>query len=87
MLKANFLRTAGAIGLAGLLALSASDKGPDQAAVAAQLKSDVEAQLKIMEGAAVPQSISHTGVTVTPADKEHYQVAIEGLKFQPSPEG
>lgn len=76
-----------ALGLAGLLALGACDKGPDQAAVAAQLKGDVEAQLKVIEGSAVPQSISHTGVTVTPIDKESYQVAIEGLKFQPSPEG
>ncbi|HWA50995.1 MAG TPA: hypothetical protein VG742_22190 [Dongiaceae bacterium] len=76
-----------ALGLAGLLALAACDKGPDQAAVAAQLKGDVEAQLKIIEGSAVPQSISHTGVTVTPVDKESYQVTIEGLKFQPSPEG
>lgn len=87
MLKANFLRTVGAIGLAGLLALGACDKGPDQAEVAAQLKGDVEAQLKIIEGSAAPKSISHTGVTVTPVDQESYQVAIEGLKFQPSPEG
>jgi hypothetical protein len=89
--KASFSGTlravAAALGLAGLLALGACDKGPDQAEVAAQLKGDIEAQLKIIEGSATPKSISHTGVTVTPVDKESYQVAIEGLKFQPSPEG
>src|SRR5690349_13335148 len=80
--KASFSGTlragAAALGLAALLALAACDKGPDQAAVAAQLKSDVEAQLKVIEGSAVPRSISHTGVTVTPADDGRYQVTIEG---------
>ncbi len=87
MLKSSFLRTAGAIGLAGLLALGACDKGPDQAAIAAQLKSDVEAQLQIMEGGSTPKVITHTGVTVAPADSKSYLVSIEGVKIQPDPEG
>jgi hypothetical protein len=75
--------------LAGMmaLALAACDKGPDRAAVAAQLKADVEAQLKLVEGSMAPQMVSHSAVTVTPGDGDGYQVAIDGLKFQPSPEG
>ncbi len=87
-LRADLRACAAALGLAGLLALGAcGDKGPDQAAVAAQLKGDVEAQLQTMEGTATPKTISHTAVTVTPLDKASYQVSIEGLKFEPSPEG
>lgn len=86
-LVGNLRAGSAAIGLAGLLALGACDKGPDQATVAAQLKGDVEAQLKTMEASTAPRTITHTAVTVTPVDKERYQIAIEGLKFQPSPEG
>lgn len=75
------------IGLAGLLALAACEKGPDQATVAAEIKSDVETQLRAMEGGAGTKVMSHSAVTVTPVDDERYQVAVEGLKLQPSPEG
>jgi hypothetical protein len=86
-LRTAFLRTAGAIGFAGLLALGACDKGPDQAEVAAQLKKDVEAQLQIMEGGSTPKVITHTGVAVAPASDKSYLVSIEGVKVQPDPEG
>lgn len=78
---------AGALGLAGLLALAACDKGPDQATIAAELKSDVEAQLQVLESNAGPKVITHSAVTVAPADDDRYQVSIEGVKLQPSPEG
>jgi len=86
-IRAGFRRRAAAIGLAGVLALGACDKGPDQAEVAAQLKSDVEAQLQIMEGSSTPKVITHTGVAVAPASDESYLVSIEGVKVQPDPEG
>lgn len=84
-----FRHRAFAGGLAGLLmlAVAACDKGPDREAVAAQLKADVEAQLKLIEGSTTEKVVSHSAVTVTPADDNRYEVAIEGMKFQPSPEG
>lgn len=86
-LLGNVRARAAALGLAGLLALAACEKGPDQATIAAQLKSDIEAQLQIMEGNAGANVLSHSAVTVTPVDDERYEVAIEGLKVQPNPEG
>jgi len=78
-----------ATGMAGLLALAltACEKGPDRAAVAAQLKADVEAQLQVVESNAAEKVLSHSAVTVTPNDDDRYLVAIDGLKFQPDAEG
>lgn len=75
--------------MAGILALTlaACDKGPDREAVAAQLKADTEAQLQIMEGQAAQKVLSHSAVTVTPAEDDRYAVAIEGLKFAPGADG
>ena len=75
------------LSLAALLALTACDKGPDREKVAADLKAGVEEQLKKAEGPAGQQILSHTAVKVTPQDDNAYLVTIEGLKFQPSPEG
>ena len=72
---------------AGLIALAGCDKGPDREEVAAQLKADVETQLKQVEGGSGRDVVSHSAVTVTPQDDDLYLVAIEGLKFQPEPEG
>ena len=83
MFKTSMFKTA-VLGLVGLLALGACDKGPDQAAIAAQLKGDVEAQLKTIETSAAPKVITHTAVTVTPVDSERYEIKIDGLKFQPN---
>ena len=78
-----------ATGMAGLLALAltACEKGPDRAAVAAQLKADVEAQLQVVESNTAEKVLSHSAVTVTPNDDDRYLVAIDGLKFQPDAEG
>lgn len=78
-----------ACGMAGFLALTlaACDKGPDRAAVAAQLKGEVEAELQVIEGSAGAKVLSHSAVTVTPAEDDRYVVAVEGLKFQPDAEG
>ena len=67
--------------------LTACEKGPDRAKVAAELKAGVEEQLKKAEGPAGQQVLSHTAVNVTPQDDDAYLVSIEGLKVQPSPEG
>jgi hypothetical protein len=75
------------LSLAALLALTACDKGPDRAKVAAELKAGVEEQLKKAEGPTGQQVLSHTAVNVTPQDDNAYLVSIEGLKLQPSPEG
>ena len=75
------------LSLAALLALTACDKGPDREKVAAELKAGVEEQLKKAEGPGGQQVLSHTAVNVTPQDDNAYLVTIEGLKFQPSPEG
>jgi len=75
------------LGLAVLLALTACEKGPDRAKIAAELKAGVEEQLKKAEGPAGQQILSHTAVNVTPQDGDAYLVSIEGLKVQPSPEG
>ncbi len=75
------------LGLAALLALTACEKGPDRAKVAAELKAGVEEQLKKAEGPAGQQVLSHTAVNVTPQDDDAYLVSIEGLKVHPSPEG
>jgi hypothetical protein len=75
------------LGLAALLALSACDKGPDRAKVAADLKASIEEQLKKVEGPADQQVLSHTAVSVTPQDDNAYLVTIDGLKAQPSPQG
>jgi hypothetical protein len=74
------------LGLAALLALTACEKGPDQAKTAAELKAGVEEQLKKLEGSSGPKMLSHTAVNVRPQD-DAYLVSIEGLKAQPSPEG
>ena len=75
------------LGLAALLALTACEKGPDRAKVAADLKASVEEQLKKAEGPAGQQVLGHTAVNVTPQDDDAYLVAIEGLKIHPSAEG
>src|SRR5688572_27073013 len=75
------------LGLAVLLALTACEKGPDRAKIAAELKAGVEEQLKKAEGPAGQQILSHTAVNVTPQDGDAYLVSIEGLKVQPSPQG
>lgn len=75
-----------ALGFGGLLALAACDKGPDKAAVAADLKSGIEGELKKLEGSSAQKVLSHSAVTVTPQN-DSYLVSIEGLKIQPSPEG
>jgi hypothetical protein len=75
------------LGLAVLLVLTACEKGPDRAKVAADLKAGVEEQLKKVEGPAGQQVLSHTAVNVTPQDDDAYLVSIEGLKVQPSAEG
>ena len=80
-------RTFWAFGVAGLLALTSCDKGPDREKIAADLKSGVEDQLKKMEGSAAQKVVSHSAVNVTPQDNDTYLVSIEGLKVQPSPEG
>jgi len=76
-----------ASGFAGLLALAACDKGPDQAATAAELKSGVEQQLTKLEGSSSQKVISHSAVNVTPQDDGAFLVSIEGLRVQPAPEG
>ncbi len=76
-----------AIGLAGLLALTACEKGPDREQTAAELKSSVEAELKKLEGSSAQKVLSHGAVSVSPQDDGAYLVAIEGVKFQPGPDG
>jgi hypothetical protein len=76
-----------ALGLAGLLALAACEKGPDREQIAAELKSSVEAELKKLEGSSADKVLSHSAVTVTPQDDDAYLVAIEGIKVQPAPDG
>ncbi len=76
-----------AFGAAGLIALAGCDKGPDRAEVAAQLKADVETQLKQVESGGARDVVSHSAVTVTPQDDDFYLVAIDGLKLQPEPDG
>src|SRR5687768_10024465 len=83
--QAGFGRSVLGLGLAGLLALTACEKGPDREKVAAELKADVEEQLKKAEGPAGQQVLSHSAVNVTPQDDNTYLVSIEGLKVQPSP--
>ncbi len=75
------------LGLAALLALTACDKGPDREKVAAELKAGVEEQLKKAEGPGAQKVLTHAAVSVEPQDDNAYLVTIEGLKFQPSPEG
>lgn len=84
---ARFGRIAAAIGFSGLLALAACDSGPDKEEAAADLKASVENQLKTLEGTQAQKVLSHSAVTVTPQDGDAYLVSIEGLKFQPAPEG
>lgn len=88
-LKTVWRRSTLACGMAGLLALAlaACDKGADREAIAAQLKSDAEAQLQLIAGNAAHKVVSHSGVTVTPEADDRYVVAIEGLKFAPDAEG
>jgi hypothetical protein len=76
-----------AFGLAGLLALAACEKGPDREQTAAELKSSVETELKKLEGSSGQKVLTHSAVNVTPQDDDAYLVAIEGLKFQPAPDG
>jgi hypothetical protein len=71
---------------AGAVALAGCDKGPDQAQVAADLKSSIEAELQKIEGSAAQKVLTHSAVNVTPQE-DAYLVSIEGLKLQPSPEG
>lgn len=86
--RARLGRIALAIGFGGLLALTAcGDKGPDKTQTATDLKTSVEGQLKLLEGAQAQKVVSHTAVNVTPQDDGLYLVSIEGLKLQPSPEG
>jgi hypothetical protein len=75
-----------ALAFAGGVALAGCDKGPDQAQVAAELKSSIEAELQKIEGSAAEKVLTHSAVNVTPQD-EAYLVAIEGLKLRPSAEG
>lgn len=75
-----------AFAFAGAVALTGCDKGPDQAQVAADLKSSIEAELQKIEGSAAQKVLTHSAVNVTPQD-DAYLVSIEGLKLQPSPEG
>jgi len=84
--RAGLGRSALGLGLAALLALTACEKGPDQAKTAAELKASVEEQLKKAEGPEGQKVLSHSAVNVTPQD-DAYLVAIEGLKVQPSAEG
>ncbi len=84
---ARLRRIALAFGLTGLLGLAACDKGPDQAQVAGDLKSSVEAQLKLLEGSSSRKVLSHTAVNVTAEEDDVYLVSIEGLKIQPAPDG
>lgn len=77
-------RTLLALGLGSLLVLSACEKGPDRAQVAADLKSGVEAQMKKLEAASSPGALSHTAVKVTPQDGDAYLVEVEGLKVKPA---
>lgn len=86
MTNARFGRAAVLAGFLAL-ALAACDKGPDRAAVAAQLKSEVEAELKSIEQGAGPNVVAHSGVTVTPGEDDRYLVAVEGLKFTPDADG
>jgi hypothetical protein len=76
-----------AFGFAGLLALTACEKGPDREQTAAELKSSVESELKKIEGSSAQKVVSHSAVTVTPQDDGAYLVSIEGLKFQPDADG
>jgi hypothetical protein len=85
--RAGLGRIVLAFGVAGFIALAGCDKGPDRAEVAAQLKADVENQLKLTEGSAGSKVLSHTAVTVTPQDDDLYLVAIEGVKVEPAPDG
>src|SRR5690349_5484928 len=85
--RAGIGRTLWVFGIAGLLALTSCDKGPDREKIAADLKSGVEDQLKKMEGSSAQKVVSHSAVNVTPQDNDTYLVSIEGLKVQPSPEG
>lgn len=80
-------RAAPALGFAGLLALTACDTGPDRAVVASDLKSSVEAQLRLLEGSSSRKMLSHTAVNVTAEEDGVYLVSIEGLKIQPAPDG
>jgi hypothetical protein len=75
-----------AFAFAGVVALAGCDKGPDQAQVAADLKSSIEAELQKIEGSAAQKVLTHSAVNVTPQG-DAYLVSIEGLKLQPSPEG
>ena len=84
--EAGLGRTVLGLGLAALLALTACEKGPDRAKVAAELKAGVEEQLKKAEEPAGQQILSHTAVNVTPQDDDAYLVSIAGLTVQPSPE-
>src|SRR5262245_60065540 len=77
-------RTLLALGFGSLLVLSACEKGPDKAQVAADLQSGVEAQMKKLEAASSPGALSHSAVKVTPQDEGAYLVEVEGLKVKPA---
>ena len=77
--RAGIGRTLWLFGVAGLLALTSCDKGPDREKIAADLKSGVEDQLKKMEGSSAQKVVSHSAVNVTPQDSDTYLVSIEGL--------
>lgn len=77
-------RTLLALGFGSLLVLTACEKGPDRAQVAADLKSGVEEQMKKLEAASSPGALSHSAVEVTPQDEGAYLVEIAGIKVKPA---
>lgn len=77
-------RTLLALGFGSLLVLTACEKGPDRAQVAADLKSGVEEQMKKLEAASSPGALSHSAVKVTPQDEGGYLVEVEGIKVKPA---